>query len=251
MGGATGTGLTCRLAAAPAMLTLADITRALAAHGLLARGGFHPAAADGLPELSGGGPTRTLVLAGNAGPAMWRHFSASAEFGDGAADALDRWTRRVLAEVAAGLGAMALFPFGGPPYLPFQRWAMRAEPVHPSPIGMLIHPEYGLWHAYRGALAWPERLELPARVEAASPCDACAGRPCLSTCPVGAFAGQGYDVPACARHLDTPAGADCMALGCRARRACPVGQGYRYAPAQAEFHMIPFRRNALARLGGR
>jgi hypothetical protein len=39
-----------------------------------------------------------------------------------------------------------------------------------------------------------------------------------------------------------------MELGCRARRACPVGQGWRYAPAQAEFHMLPFRRNALARL---
>jgi hypothetical protein len=39
-----------------------------------------------------------------------------------------------------------------------------------------------------------------------------------------------------------------MELGCRARRACPVGQSWRYTPAQAEFHMRPFRRNALARL---
>ena len=41
----------------------------------------------------------------------------------------------------------ALFPFGGPPHFPFQQWARRAEPVHPSPIGLLIHPIYGLWHS--------------------------------------------------------------------------------------------------------
>jgi hypothetical protein len=39
-----------------------------------------------------------------------------------------------------------------------------------------------------------------------------------------------------------------MGEGCRARRACPVGRDYRYAPDQAAFHMRPFRRNALARL---
>ena len=42
--------------------------------------------------------------------------------------------------LARELGGKALFPFGGPPFLPFQRWAQRAEPVHSSPIGLLIHP---------------------------------------------------------------------------------------------------------------
>ena len=246
MGGAPGADLP-RLRSDASMLTLADIAEALAQHGLLARGGFHPDDGDGVPSVPGG-PAGTVVLVGNAGPAMWKHFAGTEELRDGASDPLDRWTRRVVGEVAAELGAAALFPFGGPSYLPFQRWAMRAEPVHPSPLGMLIHPEYGLWHAYRAALVWGERLDLPARPATPSPCDACAEKPCLTTCPVGAFTRKGYDVPTCVRHLDTPAGTDCMELGCRARRACPVGEGYRYAPMQAEFHMIPFRRNALARL---
>jgi hypothetical protein len=231
------------------VLTLADIAEALAPHGLIARGGFHPGPEDGVPALADRTAARTVVLVGNAGPAMWQRFCAAPELTDGAPDALDRWTTRVLTAVAAECRALPLFPFGGPPYLPIQRWAMRAEPVHPSPIGLLIHREYGLWHAYRGALAFAERLGLPPRPELPSPCDSCADRPCLGTCPVGAFSVAGYDVPACARHLDTSAGVDCMTLGCRARRACPVGQGYSYAPAQAEFHMLPFRRNALARLG--
>lgn len=231
------------------MLNLDDIAATVARLGLIQRGGFHPTDADGVPALPGGGVVGTLVMVGNAGPAMWETFSAAPEMSDGIPDALDRWTRRVLGAVAAELGAAPHFPFGGPPYLPFQRWARRAEPVHPSPLGLLIHPQYGLWHAYRGALAFAARLDLPARPEVASPCDSCVEKPCLTTCPVAAFSTAGYDVPACARHLDTPAGSDCMAEGCRARRACPIGQGYRYAPAQAEFHMLPFRRNALARLG--
>lgn len=230
------------------MLTYADIVDALAPHGLIPRGGLHPAPEDGVPPSVGGRPTQSLVLVGNAGPEMWRRFTGAPEFADGAPDPLDRWTTRVLTAVADGLGAVALFPFGGPTYLPIQRWAMRAEPVHPSPIGVLIHPEYGLWHAYRGALAFPEWIDLPSRQEIQSPCETCPERPCLSTCPVGAFTTTGYDVPACAQHLDAPAGADCMELGCRARRACPVGHSFQYPPGQAEFHMLPFRRNALARL---
>lgn len=230
------------------MLRLEDIAAAVARHGFIERGGFHPAEADNVPPLPHGVPAASLVMIGNAGPAMWENFSAAPEMTDGGADALDRWTRRVLGRAAAELGAALHFPSDGPPYLPFQRWAMRADPVHPSPLGLLIHPEYGLWHAYRAVLVFADRLALPARAQAASPCDSCAAKPCLTTCPVAAFSPAGYDVPACARHLDTPAGADCMAEGCRARRACPIGQSYRYAPAQAEFHMLPFRRNALARL---
>jgi hypothetical protein len=123
---------------------------------------------------------------------------------------------------------------------------MRAEAVAPSPLGILIHPDYGLWHAYRGALAFADRLALPPRVERPRPCDSCAGRPCLFACPVGAFSEQGYDVPACTGHISGPAGVPCMGGGCLARRACPVGPAYGYAAAQARFHMAAFlsaRRN--------
>ena len=56
------------------------------------------------------------------------------------------------------------------------------------------HPELGLWHAYRGALAFAERLALAPVEPVASPCDDCAGKPCLAACPVGAFAASRYDV---------------------------------------------------------
>jgi hypothetical protein len=215
----------------------------LTAHGLHLRGGFHPESDDGVPALPTGAMPGTLVLIGNVGSGLWPVFSRSPEAKDGAPHPLDRWTRRVLAETAAEVDATPFFPFGAPPYLPFQRWAMRAEPVAPSPLGVLIHPDYGLWHAYRGALAFAERLSLPPRVERARPCDSCANRPCLSACPVNAFTDRGYDVPACIGHICGPVGSECMGGGCLARRACPVGANFTYGKQQAMFHMDAFRRS--------
>ncbi len=217
----------------------AALARAFEAHGLILRGGFEPRAGDAVPPLSGGRPARTLMMVGNAGPEMWRAFAASPE-NDGAPDPLNRWSERVIGAVAAEAAARALFPSGGPPYLPFVAWAKRAEPVAESPLGILIHPDYGLWHAYRGALAFAEALELPPRAERPRPCDTCVERPCLSACPVGAFSEAGYDVSACSDHISAPEGTDCMENACQARRACPVGRDYLYAPAQAGFHMRHF-----------
>ena len=227
----------------------ADLEAALAPLGLIACGGFHPAQGDGVPPMPDGRAAASLVLVGNAGAGLWRHCADAPEFADGGADPLDRWTRRVLEGLAAELGAMALFPFGGPPYLPFVPWAKRSGPVAESPLGILIHPDYGLWHAYRGALAFPEAIALPPRDTRPRPCDRCAEKPCLTACPVHAFTGASYDVAACVKHISTEAGADCMALGCRARRACPVGRDFPYAPPQARFHMDAFRRARLASAG--
>jgi ferredoxin len=113
---------------------------------------------------------------------------------------------------------------------------------------MLIHRDWGLWHSYRGALAFAERVALPERVESPSPCDSCAAKPCLTACPVGAFTLERYDVEACAGHLRSAAGKDCLELGCRAREACPVGAAYRFERDQAGFHMRAFlaSRNAAS-----
>ena len=218
-------------------MNLGEIEQSLREAGLTPRGAFHPAAGDDLPPLAAQTPARTLVLAGHAGPRMWRAFDAARA---GGAMTLDEWSARVLSELAARLGARAVFPFERP-YLPFQRWALRAEACHPSPLGLLIHPDYGLWHGYRGALLFAAAIALPPPERRASPCASCADRPCLSACPAGAFDAAGYDIAACARHLACMPEPACVDSGCLARQACPVGRDYRYAPAQARFHMQAFR----------
>ena len=144
--------------------------------------------------------------------------------------------------IAAKAGARALFPFEGPPYHPFQRWAQRAEAVFGSPLGLLVHRDYGLWHAYRAALLLPDALSLE-RDEGDSPCLTCVGQPCLTACPVGAFSGEGYDVGACAAHLSTGEGKACLEGGCRARGACPLGGRYIYRQDHLAFHMAAFKRS--------
>ncbi|MEJ8573064.1 hypothetical protein [Microbaculum marinum] len=215
-----------------------DIAKAFARCGLVLRGGFHPADDEDIPDAGQGRSTRTILLVGNAGPDLWDHFGPHSDAGS---DPLDRWTREVAEPIAAEFDARAVFPFDKPP-LPFQRWAMRAEPVHSSPLGILIHPDHGLWHAYRAALMFAEAIDLPPADDRPSPCEACADRPCLTGCPVGAFSAAGYDVAACASYLKSPAGQVCLETGCQARNACPVASDRGYGPAQIRFHMAAFRR---------
>ena len=205
-----------------------QVSQALGALGLIPRGGFHP---DGEDNLGAG----TVVLVGNAGPGLWQHFAGH----EGGPDALDKWCRAMLTPLAASLGADIVFPFDGPPYPPFLQWARRGEGLSPSPIGPLIHPEYGLWHAYRCALIFAYVMAVPPPFTI-NPCDTCAERPCLNTCPVNAFSEAAYNVRACVDHMRQPQGDDCMNLGCQARRACLIGREYHYASPQARFHMSAF-----------
>ena len=215
----------------------APILAAVEQTGLVPRGAMRLEKSEQRGELA---EFNAIVLAGVAGRDGWSAFAASAEAGDGIDHPLDRWSRRVIEALAGDLGAVAFFPFGGPPYWPFQQWAQRSEPVHPSPIGLLIHPRYGLWHSYRGALGFREPIDVPELAATRSPCDSCLERWCLNTCPVGAFSPGDYDVAVCVGHLKNAAGADCMGVGCRARRACPVGAEHAYGAEQANFTMRAF-----------
>jgi len=55
---------------------------------------------------------------------------------------------------SAWVGALCT-RFDGPPYHPFQQWADRAEALQPGEMLLRVRPAYGLWHAYRFALALP------------------------------------------------------------------------------------------------
>ena len=206
----------------------------LAAHHLAVLGGFHSGADDAVPP-----GTQTLLLLGPAEPGFWAHLTAQPEWQDGQPDPIDRWSRRVIGRIACDLGAKALFPFGGPPYHPFYRWALRTGRIWDSPVRLLISADQGLMVSFRGALALKSRVAIPN--PAARPCDGCAA-PCVSACPTAALTADGYDVPACHAFLDRPDGAPCLTQGCAVRRACPVSQGYARLPEQSAYHMRRFHK---------
>lgn len=213
-------------------MTLGEIDRAARGAGLAVLGAFHPDAGD-----RDAGGAATLVLLGPSRE-FWASLTAAPEFaGD---HPVDRWSERVVTALAGKLGARPIFPFGGPPYAPFLKWAKRTGHAWDSPVGMLVHDTSGLLVSYRGALAFAARLEIPPTGRD-SPCAACAAKPCLTACPAGALSPQGYDVPACHAFLDSDVGRDCMERGCAVRRICPVSKGAYRTDEQLAQHMRAFR----------
>ncbi len=183
----------------------------------------------------------TLLLLGPQ-IGFWEMFKNTPEMLDNASHPIDRWSLRVITGLADRLDASPLFPFGGPPYQPFLRWALASGRAWQSPAGMLVHDTAGLMISYRGALRFETPLDWP-HAQSISPCLNCPDQPCATACPVDALsATNGYNVDACHAYLDTPAGQGCMAIGCIARRACPVSQEFNRNPEQSAHHMSYFHR---------
>lgn len=213
-------------------MTLPELESLLAGHQLEILGGFH---AENDPALPPG--TRTLLMIGPKEPGFWPHLTTQPEW-DGRPDPIDRWSRRVIGQLACDIGAKALFPFGGPPYHPFYQWALRTGRIWDSPVRLLVQASQGLMVSFRGALAIKDVVSVPP--SATKPCETC-DKPCLDACPAGALGAGGYDVPAC--HAYLAAGErDCMKSGCLVRRACPLSATYARMPEQSAYHMRQFHK---------
>ena len=221
---------------------LATLEAALARHGLILRGGFNFTDGEAAPSGLSGSPAKSVLLVGQAGDAPWSHFLRWRQSQPlGIANPLDTWSRMVIGVVEQEFGARAVSP-SDRPYLPFQQWAMRAEGLRPSPLGILMHPEYGLWHAYRGALLFDAELPIQAPREVIHLCDLCDGKPCLKSCPVEAYSQEGFAYQDCLDHVRGASGEPCRSGGCLDRNACPYGTDYRYRPDEQAFHMAAFMR---------
>ena len=215
-------------------MSFGALARQARARHLAILGGFHATPQDDLPPGTG-----TLLMLGPDEPAFWPAFTESPEWQDGQPDPMDRWSARVIGGWADSIGAQALYPFGGPPFQPFYSWALRTGRIHASPVNLLVHDRAGLFVSFRGALALPDRIDLPPAPPA--PCETCTDRPCTTACAAGALTPAGYDVPACKSFLATAAGTENMAQGCAVRRACPVSRDYGRHDAQSAYHMAQFK----------
>lgn len=215
-------------------MNYASIEAAANADSLTIVGAFHPADEDNAPAC-----TRTLLMLGPLEPAFWSTLKASPEYA--AENPVDRWSERIISKLANDLSATALFPFGGPPYQPFISWGFRTGRIWQSPISLMIHDSAGLFLSFRGALAFAEKIDLPP-VPAASPCETCTDRPCITACPAAALTEAGYDLDGCHDWLDAPSGKDCLNSGCIVRRACPVSRTYGRLEEQSAHHMRFFHK---------
>ena len=179
---------------------------------------------------------QSILLLGPDEPNFWEIFKESEEFNDLEANPLDRWSKRVIDNIAWQNKCTALYPFGGEPYQPFFSWALRSGSVWSSPVHLAVHKDKGLFVSFRGALAINQSKKNNQSFE--NPCTKCPA-PCLSACPVNAFTEVGYDVVTCKDHISSLDSSNCKSLGCNTRRACPVGANFR-SFEQSSFHMEKF-----------
>ncbi len=220
----------------------------------LRAGGLDPqrqSLADSLRRSDPHGEYASALLLGNAGPSLWPALQAARPPGEHPVDDYSRATALAFAARFAGDSrALCLYP-GGAQQPPLQLWSQLAGWHHRSPLGMGIHPRYGLWQACRALLllrtALPERRE-PRGV---SPCIDCPA-PCVSACPAAALAvGEWPEMHRCLDYR-VAAASDC-ADRCLARLACPVAAEQRYPSQQIAHHYrdpATTRRRYLAALGG-
>ncbi len=176
---------------------------------------------------------QTLVLMGQAGPRFFEQtVSASRE----QADPFDAESIRLVADWFAtnSPAAKLAIVYPGDIALNLGQLAELGGWGKPSPLGLTIHPEYGLWNAHRVAfltdIAWD-----CAQPNRAHPCDTCEAKPCEAACPAKAVSlSDGFDVVSCTGQR-APAGSECE-FRCSSREACPVGSEYRYGPIQMKHH---------------
>ena len=217
------------------------IAAALEPTGLTVRGALNFSRDENVPAGPDGYPARSVLLVGNVGAAFWPVFKRW--YAQGRAktpNPLDTWSQQVIAGISDLVDARAVSP-SDRPFFPFQQWAMRAEGLQASPLGILMHPHYGLWHAYRGALLLSRSID----VSAAAPsmphlCDDCVAKPCLGACPVSAHSEMEFNYGGCVDHLRSAAGRTCRDSGCLDRNACPYGEPFRYPVDLQAFLMAAY-----------
>ena len=118
-------------------------------------------------------------------------------------------------------------------FVDFRPLAQSAGLGFSSTMGLLIHPEYGLWTGLRAVLLTTEKLINVKAVEGQSPCQNCIEKPCITACPAGAVQPTGWKVQICAQfHQDST---QCHGQ-CHSRLSCPIGSSHRHGPLLHLYH---------------
>lgn len=116
-------------------------------------------------------------------------------------------------------------------FVDFQQLGREAGLGQSSPVGLLVHPEYGLWVSLRMVLLTTELLE--STNLRPHPCASCLEKPCIKACPSGAVTPQGWSVQTCASFHQTST--LCKGV-CHSRLVCPVGSQHRHSQLQHLYH---------------
>lgn len=181
-------------------------------------------------------PARVLLL-GHGGKQLWRAMEQANAFA--AADPVDTFsintTRHFIDHYLDAPPSLLLYPTADI-VVPLQQLGTLAGWHQPSPLGIGINVEFGLWWAYRTAVFI--RADLPIikqTLPELSTCGQCVDKTCVLSCPAKAVdAVKPLNFPACMELRLRPQ--SICAGQCVARRACPIAPEHEYTTAQMAHH---------------
>ena len=175
-----------------------------------------------------------LVVIGHAGRRLWEVLADERQ---GTPDPVDTFSIRhttCFAETYLQDEAWQLL-YPADIFFPLNELGELAGWGKASPLFLGIHPEYGLWWAYRTVFLTSLALPVSAPAAQAHPCDSCLSKPCISACPASALSvAEAFNVYACADYRaqsESYCGRQCIA-----RQACPVGKAHQYTREQINYH---------------
>lgn len=136
--------------------------------------------------------SRSIIVIGNGGGAFWRALKDHAARHPGwwqRDHPLDDFTREVIEREVApsvravGVACRPIYPFDVMS-INFMELGRIAGLGGPSILGVLVHPTYGPWIAFRAALLIDADLDSPGAASGFEPCPGCTVRSCIPACPV-------------------------------------------------------------------
>jgi len=189
---------------------------------------------------------RSAVVIANGGGAFWQAFRKHADTHPGWRERehpLDDFTREVVERdlqpqvISRGARCVPVYPFSGAPTLNFMALGKAVALAGPSILGVVVHPVYGPWVAFRAALLIDRELDAPGDAAGFDPCPSCTVKSCIPACPVGAVEfPKGWDIPRCVAHrmsVEQP-----CAEHCYARVSCVLGPEHRYPDDELAYHQM-------------
>lgn len=152
----------------------------------------------------------TLCMIGHGGTKLWNHLPHPLVKEK---DPIDHFCIEQMKKLDEQ--ALILFP-NSDLNIPLQRIGRFLNIGRPTPMGIDIHKDFGLWFAYRGVFLTRLKIDKSIPEDFISPCEGCETKACLNASALG---------------VDVYLG----------RNACPFKTEHRYGAEQLEYHRFKGR----------
>lgn len=177
----------------------------------------------------------SIIIIAHGGKELWRHLVHPLKEENDPIDNFSINAMRDFGSDALEGDYKILFPLNSI-VLPLQKLGRELNLSRPSPLGLDINFDFGIWFAFRGVMITKKNIPSILSDSFQSPCISCETKDCVANCPVGATSlSLNFNLKACGEFRFKES-SDC-ADRCLARISCPYKSEHRYELEQTKYHM--------------